>query len=477
MKVSYFTSAADYVNTAGSLYDYIYVNEVLPVSNSSKYMTDYDVCRGLLTREIFYNANGNIVKNTISNYNLPAAMNSTSPDYYELLSKAGYFYHMCGVACQQCFSSVNEHFCTDFTLNRFLINDTKIICPWIYKTSIIDTVYDTNGTNPIGVTTNYYYDNPTHGLVTRTVSLNSKGDTLTTVNKYASDQGQINGLSINASTALTSLVAMNKIASPIEMDHYKNRTLLDLTRKDYLIWDATHNVVEPQHIWYQTMSNPIEDRLDFYQYDTLCNIQDAAKSNGSHQAYIWDYKGQYLIAETKNAQISDVAYTSFEADGTGNWTISAFKLGTTGGLTGNNFDTLATGATISKSGLTAARTYLVTYWSKNGPATISGSTVTTGLVKKGWTFYQHTLAASSTSVSITGSGIILDELRLYPTDAQMTTYTYTPLVGMTSSCSVNSLTTYYEYDGLNRLLRIRDVDGNIIKQYDYQYQIPYTQAP
>jgi YD repeat-containing protein len=80
-------------------------------------------------------------------------------------------------------------------------------------------------------------------------------------------------------------------------------------------------------------------------------------------------------------------------------------------------------------------------------------------------------------VSITGSGIILDELRLYPIDAQMTTYTYSPLVGMTSSCSVNSLTTYYEYDGLNRLLRIRDVDGNIIKQYDYQYQIPYTQAP
>jgi YD repeat-containing protein len=52
----------------------------------------------------------------------------------------------------------------------------------------------------------------------------------------------------------------------------------------------------------------------------------------------------------------------------------------------------------------------------------------------------------------------------------MTTYTYDPLIGVTSQCDVGSRVTYYEYDGLQRLLRIRDMDGNIVKQFEYQYQ-------
>jgi hypothetical protein len=34
---------------------------------------------------------------------------------------------------------------------------------------------------------------------------------------------------------------------------------------------------------------------------------------------------------------------------------------------------------------------------------------------------------------------------------------------------------YYEYDGLGRLKYIRDLDGNIVEGYDYNYRIdvPY----
>ena len=52
----------------------------------------------------------------------------------------------------------------------------------------------------------------------------------------------------------------------------------------------------------------------------------------------------------------------------------------------------------------------------------------------------------------------------------MTTYTYTPLVGISSQCDANNRITYYQYDGLQRLKTIRDQDNNIIKRYDYQYQ-------
>ncbi len=65
----------------------------------------------------------------------------------------------------------------------------------------------------------------------------------------------------------------------------------------------------------------------------------------------------------------------------------------------------------------------------------------------------------------------LDNLRNIP-GALVTTYTYSPLVGMTSETDPNGKTTYYEYDGFNRLTLIKDQDGNILKSYDYKYQQP-----
>jgi hypothetical protein len=52
----------------------------------------------------------------------------------------------------------------------------------------------------------------------------------------------------------------------------------------------------------------------------------------------------------------------------------------------------------------------------------------------------------------------------------MVTYTYTPLLGMTSACDVDNKITYYFYDGLGRLKWIKDQDLNIIKTIQYHYQ-------
>jgi YD repeat-containing protein len=60
-------------------------------------------------------------------------------------------------------------------------------------------------------------------------------------------------------------------------------------------------------------------------------------------------------------------------------------------------------------------------------------------------------------------------LRFYPQGAQMTTYTYTPLVGMSSECDVDNRISYYYYDALGRLRYAKDQDGNILKTIEYHY--------
>ncbi len=66
----------------------------------------------------------------------------------------------------------------------------------------------------------------------------------------------------------------------------------------------------------------------------------------------------------------------------------------------------------------------------------------------------------------------IDQLRNSPLlqKAQITSYTYKPLVGMTSQTDAKGQTTYYEYDAFQRLKTIKDQNGNILKQTDYHYK-------
>lgn len=53
--------------------------------------------------------------------------------------------------------------------------------------------------------------------------------------------------------------------------------------------------------------------------------------------------------------------------------------------------------------------------------------------------------------------------------AQIISYTYKPLVGITSMTDIKGMSIYYEYDGFQRLGYIRDQYKNIIKSYCYNY--------
>lgn len=64
---------------------------------------------------------------------------------------------------------------------------------------------------------------------------------------------------------------------------------------------------------------------------------------------------------------------------------------------------------------------------------------------------------------------VLNTLRTTFPNALVTTYTYKPMVGVSSVTDENGKTTTYEYDTFNRLATVKDYLGNILKEYHYNF--------
>ncbi len=64
----------------------------------------------------------------------------------------------------------------------------------------------------------------------------------------------------------------------------------------------------------------------------------------------------------------------------------------------------------------------------------------------------------------------LDDLRAGNPLALVTTYTYDPLVGVTSVTDPKGYTSYYEYDSFHRLKYIKNAQGNILSENQYNYR-------
>jgi len=63
----------------------------------------------------------------------------------------------------------------------------------------------------------------------------------------------------------------------------------------------------------------------------------------------------------------------------------------------------------------------------------------------------------------------VNELRTLHPEAKIKSYTYNPLIGITSMTDFNGLNEFYEYDDYNRLYRIKDHKNFILKEYNYNY--------
>ena len=364
----------------------------------------------------------------------------------------------------------------------------------ILQDATTNIVYDPADTTKfLTSTTNYYYDDTKHYYVTRSKTVDSKGNTHVSKITYPQDY-IIPGNTTTGNQILDTLISKNMVAETIEKQdslYYPGNTTGYVTAasetrfkqlssgpmvndKEYKL-DIVNPVTNfvPMSQSGSTFSHDSRYRqlISFDKYDSFNNIAQYTLLNELPVSIIWDYKKVSPIAQVKGAALADCAYTSFEADSAGNWTISSATRDATTAITGAQSYNLSGGNSVSKGLLTSTTTYVVSYWTKNtSPLTITG-TITgypiKGATINGWTYYEHKVTGQ-TSITVSGTGNI-DELRLYPQNAQMTSYTYAPEVGVTTISDARGGINYYEYDNFQRLLDIKDQNGNIVKSFTYHY--------
>lgn len=198
-----------------------------------------------------------------------------------------------------------------------------------------------------------------------------------------------------------------------------------------------------------------EGRLIYSAYDfNYVNVLQHSMPNGVNTAYLWGEYGTVIIAKADHAQSKQIYHTSFEEDA-----LASTQYQKTGRASKaiNGTYVIPTG-----SGPAFAGNYILSWWEKVGTA--------------GWAYKEKSITnyVVGTAIATTSVNGYIDEVRLYPVEAKMTTFTHEPLVGVTSITDANGVSVYFEYDAFNRLKLKRDQDGNIIEWFDYKFQEPVS---
>jgi hypothetical protein len=356
---------------------------------------------------------------------------------------------------------------------------------------VLSVETDYKDSKQMTITHRYGYEDTLHTLRTSDTTVNSEGDSLITKTYYSYDYA-------NSATTdnIFGKMKVRHMLIPIATRTWKNNQLIKgtVTRFEDFATSSVDTFINPAKIYAFQTSTPLTasqagetvaftspwttllpgtnffEKADFNFLGTTGRVIEQRLTNDKNQALVWDNINHLPLAKVENSYFADVAYCSFETAETGTWTLNSGSIVSDAGAPTGTHAYSMSGA-LSKPGLTSTQTYVFSYWLKSGASvSISGGTqssAVTGRTLGSYTYHEVKITGA-TSLSITGSGNV-DEVRLYPSTAQMTSYTYDPLLRLIAECSANSTITYYDYDSMNRLVDIRDQYGNVIKAFEYNY--------
>jgi len=346
----------------------------------------------------------------------------------------------------------------------------------------------------------YEYDNLSYPLAaTRIRESKSTGDSTATYQKYAFDYN---------TSPYSIMVSKNLVTTPIEEKKYSvpDGKFLSAVKTDWKHWGAIaesdwwNNLVAPEAVSTKIdmESNPYDPRVRYHSYTNYGNIGSVSKENGPKVSYQWEHEGLHPVAEVKNAAENEFYAATFEDESGFDANLvkdgSHARTGEYSGLIFNpgNPEKVSHSGTWLDVSLNSAKYFHYSGWIySNGPqAEIllfmkrTGETgyysyvdaVQTTEINK-WVYVEKKFLVPSdvTKLSLrvdnnsTGS-VWFDDLRLHPSDASMTTYTYKIPLGVTSVTDDRNETVYFEYDAYQRLKNVQNQDRTIIKKNEYHYK-------
>ena len=206
------------------------------------------------------------------------------------------------------------------------------------------------------------------------------------------------------------LLSQHRIAENVIEEKYvksPNHNWEKISTQKATFKDWGNDIIHPWLVELSTYNNTLKTRARFYNIDnTNSNPLEFSKEDGVHTSYFWAYQKTKPVVEAINVSSSDL--------------IAAVN------FTNSNLDQL-----LSPTGI---------------------GDLTTPSQRNSWKTFNSTLRSQP----------LLK-------DAMVTTFTYKPLIGITSSTDPGGITTYYEYDSFGRLHFIRDNEYNIVKKNDYHF--------
>lgn len=184
-------------------------------------------------------------------------------------------------------------------------------------------------------------------------------------------------------------------------------------------------------------------RLNFNEYDANSQIVQFAKAKDIPNSFQYGYSGKLPVAEIKNASVLEFKHEGFEDS-----SVAGVVLDAAAAQTGRKY--FNGDYTISFTPPNT-RSYVIEYYYFSSP---------------NWVFIRKPYTGTSMLLS---EGTRIDNIRIRPADAPMTTYTYNPMYGMSSATDPNCVTTFYGYDTFGRLQIVKDHNNNALSTYDYHY--------
>ncbi|SMC00676.1 YD repeat protein [Hymenobacter roseosalivarius DSM 11622] len=366
-----------------------------------------------------------------------------------------------------------------------------------YLSKEIETRYAS--TDTFQTTKRFYVTNFEHLQPSITTQVFSPQDSASTHITYPSDLDLSSSSPDGQMAALLKLRSKGILTAPVEEIQYRQNKVVKAARFDYSAAAvpvrqkeyAARLAAPSSNFRPARISNGLFTADPSYQpdfsydlHDRLGNPLQITASADRSNAYLWDEIEEHLLMVARNAQFSQVAATSFESTNSGRWRYDQSAGGSRrpGGRTGRWAYLLTTSSVISSEQL-PADDYELSFWVQGsgipqlqvtGGTQLAGGPNRIATAPGDWQQYRtrlHFTSVGQVSLGATGTGpsLLVDELRLHPVGAQMTTYTHEPLVGLTSQTGPDGRTSYYEYDALGRLLRVRDEQGRILSQQEYQY--------